>query len=248
MLQIIPDGRAVRTRGELDQRLRLAIERIIRDASFDEAFILEDVAHVPGYNRQFEDWCGDISGRYVGALGLCSTYTNQDCAQLHRVARAIPQYQRTTGLVGTDQAEDVVNFPVAWGQGRLLLGLLEYHSIYPSEEILACACQLGDYYVRTLPFWSEAGVRRQQSYICYTQALEGIVALYQATRQDDYLVTARRIAEMVPQDVGGEESELSSPFSYPGRHSHGYMCSLLGMLALYQETGMRGAQPLTGSR
>ncbi len=77
MYRIIPDGRTIRVQSELDRRLRLALDRIVKDESFDDAFILEDIAHVPGYNRQFEDRCGDISGRYIGALALCSTYTGK---------------------------------------------------------------------------------------------------------------------------------------------------------------------------
>ncbi len=238
MLQIFADGRTVRARGELDRRLRLAISRIVLDESFDDAFILQDVAHVPDYNRDFEDWCGDISGRYVGALALSSTYTGEDYPQLHRVAQAIPRYQRPTGLIGTDRAEEeLLDLKVAWGQGRLLLGLLEYHGVYPSEEILACAYRLGDYYVRTLPIWSEPGIRRNRHYPIYTSALEGLVALYQETLEERYLDAARRMAELVPQDILGADSYApSEPFSSAMRQSHAYMSSLLGMLALYEVT------------
>ncbi|NLF00485.1 MAG: hypothetical protein GX601_05835 [Anaerolineales bacterium] len=218
-------------------RLRLAIQRIVLDESFDDTFILEDIAHVPGYNRQFEDWCGDISGRYIGALALCSTYVDADYSQLHRVASAISQHQRPTGLIGTDQPEETVDLPVAWGQGRLLVGLLEYHSIFPSDELLACASRLGDYYIRTKHVWGEPALRRRRAYVCYTQALEGLVALYRATGRDEYLTVAQHIAGWVPNDVAGEESVSSDTFGPTGRHSHGYMLSLIGMLALYEQTG-----------
>ena len=110
--------------GQLDWRLRAAAARVAGDPVFDEAFVLQDLVRAPGYRRQFEEWAGDISGRYVGALAACAPYTGEEYPRLHAVARAIPRMQRPTGLVGSDLEIETVNFPVIWGQGRLLAGLL----------------------------------------------------------------------------------------------------------------------------
>lgn len=235
---MIPNGKLIRVHSQLDRRMRLAIARIIHDASFDDDFVLEDVARVPGYNRQFEDWSGDISGRYVGALALCSTYTGEDYAQMHRVAKRIPDFQRLTGLVGTDQPIDAIDFKVAWGQGRLLMGLLEYHAAFPDQRMLDCAIGIGNYYVDSLPYWSQPDVRRQESFTCYTQGLQSVVMLYRATRDKRYLDTASAIADMISSDIDGSDAARDPiTFEAKGTHSHGYLSALLGMLALYEETG-----------
>ncbi|MHB8624798.1 MAG: beta-L-arabinofuranosidase domain-containing protein [Aggregatilineales bacterium] len=237
MQHVIANGRQIKVHSQLDKRLRLALDRIVNDASFDDAFVLEDVARVPGYNRQFEDWSGDISGRYIGALALCSTYTGEGYPQMHRVAHAIPQFQRVTGLVGTDQAIDAIDFKVAWGQGRLLMGLLEYHAVYPDERIVQCAIDIGDYYVRSLPYWSEPEVRRQESFTCYSQGILSVVLLYRATRDPHYLETAIAMAALMPDDIDGADTARDTvTFEAKGRHSHGYLSTLLGFLAVYEET------------
>src|SRR6266487_2509676 len=149
----ITDARRIKLDGQLDRRLRDAVSRLTTHNVFDEQFLLQDVARVPGYHRQFEEWSGDLSGRYIGALAACAAYTGQDYPRLHSVARAMPHFQRPTGLVGSDQALDQADFRVIWGQGRLLAGLMAYHAVFPSDEIVACAQRLGEYYARSSAAW-----------------------------------------------------------------------------------------------
>jgi DUF1680 family protein len=228
--ETIGDGGGVALLGQLDWRLRAAAARVAADPVFDETFVLQDLAHVPGYRRQFEEWAGDLSGRYIGALAACAPYTGEEYPRLHAVARAIPHLQRPTGLVGSDLEIDTVNFPVIWGQGRLLAGLLEYHAAFPTSEVLECARRLGDFYVRSEHTWSSAEARDHHDFHYYTQAIEGLVALHHATREEAYLATARRIGRMSQQSIGDVADQ----------HSHAYLLTLLGLLDLYEAGGDAG--------
>ena len=248
MLQILPDGRNVRSRGELDRRFRHAIDRLVRDEAFDDDFVLEDVAHLPGYNRQFEDWTGDISGRYIGALALAHTYTGEDHSRLHRVARGAIRYQRDNGIIGSDMAASETEFRVMWGQTRILLGLTEYCSVFAAPDVLAAVSRLASYFVQSIPYWSAPAIRRHTHFPFYTQVTEGLIALYNLTREPALLETARQIADLVPPTIEAEPGvleELVAPSDVPvpgfvgashtGRHSHGFMSSLIGLLDVYDQ-------------
>ncbi|MCA1648339.1 MAG: glycoside hydrolase family 127 protein [Chloroflexi bacterium] len=223
----IAEAGAITLQGQLDRRLRAAAARLAGDRFFDKTFVLQDVAHKPGYRRQFEEYAGDISGRYIGALAAAAAYTGEQYPRLHAVAHAIPRYQRPTGLVGSDLPLEAVDLPVIWGQGRLLAGLLDYHAAFPSEVVLECARRVGDYYTRSGPTWSAAEARANRDFVYYTQAIEGLVALYLATDQQAYLATAQSIGKLFLQRPGGAH----------GQHSHGFLLTLLGLLDLYEATG-----------
>ena len=223
----IADARGIALHGQLDHRLRAAAARLAGDPVFDETFVLQDVAHEPGFRRQFEEWAGDISGRYIGALAACAPYTGEQYPRLHAVAQAIPRMQRPTGLVGSDQAIGSVDFQVIWGQGRLLAGLLEYHAAFPSEAVLECARRLGDYYTHSGPTWLSAASRRHRDFHYYTQAIEGLVALHHATSEEAYLATAHHIGMLAVESQGNVADQ----------HSHAFLLTLLGLLDLHEAGG-----------
>ena len=214
--------------GQLDRRLRHAVARLADDHVFDETFVLQDLARTADYNRQFEEWAGDLSGRYIGTLAACAAYTGEQYPRLHRVARAIPGFQRPTGLVGTDQPLDIVDFRVIWGQGRLLAGLIDYHLVFPLDDVLACARHLGDSYARSAPTWSAPKTRAHPDFAYYTQAIEGLVGLYRATGQESQLASAHAMG-MLWLSSSAERADT-------GQHSHGFLLTLLGLLDLYETT------------
>ena len=228
MRQQIVDPGHVSVSGQLDRRLRLAGLRLSRSAPFNQAFVLQDVARAPGFHRQFEEWAGDLSGRYIGALAAYARYSGDQPELLHSVAHAIPGYQRATGLVGSDLPAEHVDYPVIWGQGRLLSGLLEYHSCFPSDAILACAGRLGDYYAANLAQWRDPNTRAQTDFPYYTQAIQPLVALYHATGRQTYLDTASEI---------GTVWRTSRAALGSGQHSHATLLTLLGLLELSDSTG-----------
>jgi len=228
--QTIADARGITLHGQLDRRLRDATTRLAADPVFDETFVLQDVAREPGYRRQFEEWAGDVSGRYIGTLAACAAFTGEQYPRMHAVAHAIPRFQRPTGLVGSDLALDAVDLRVIWGQGRLLAGLLDYHAAFPSEVVLECARRLGDYYTRSGATWSSAESRAHRDFHYYTQAIEGLVALYHATHQESYLATAHTMG-ILGAPHGAIEVGVTE------QHSHGFMLTMLGLLELHEATG-----------
>jgi DUF1680 family protein len=116
-----------------------------------------------------------------------------------------------------------------WGNGRLLIGLLEYQGVKPSPEVLACARRLGDCFVNLGPRYNDPAVMQKFSggqeavgYICWTQIMEGLVALNRATSDERYLRLAEEIA--------------THTHRIPEQHSHGFVSSLRGILELYRVT------------
>ncbi len=237
MLEIAPDAAGIGTSGELDARLSLALDRILSDPQFDDEFILEDVDHKPGYNRQFEDWAGDISGRFICCMALCRDKVPEVLPRLHALVDAVLDLQRPNGRIGTDQPDTALDIKVARGQGRLLVGLLEYHDAFPNARVLAAAERLGSYFVRTTRHWSKLAAERSRLIVFYTQSLESMMLLHEATGNAAYLDTAREIAAMLPDDIGGVAGTVTQEFAeITGHHSHGYMSTLIGLARLCAAT------------
>jgi Beta-L-arabinofuranosidase, GH127 middle domain/Beta-L-arabinofuranosidase, GH127 catalytic domain len=229
MRHALTNARSIKLDGQLDLRMRHAIDRLAADRIFDETFVLQDIARAPNYHRQFEDWAGDLSGRYVGALAASAAYTGEHYPRLHDVAHSIPLFQRPSGLVGSYQPLDAIDFRVIWGQGRLLAGLMDYHAVFPSDDVLECARRLGDYYARSASAWSAEETRAQREYSYYTQGIEGLVALFRATGQETYLAQAQAMGRL---SLEPQVSRADTP-----RHSHGLLLTLLGLLDLHEHTG-----------
>ena len=221
--------RSIKIDSQLERRLRHALDRVAGDGIFDERFVLQDVARVPNYHRQFEEWAGDLSGRYIGAVAACAAYTGEEYARLHEIAHRIPAFQRPTGLVGSDHSLDVVDFSVIWGQGRLLAGLMDYHAVYPSDDVFACARRLGDYYVRTEQTWASSDIRSRRDFPYYTQGVAGLVSLYRSSGVEAYLATAQAMAMLWVDEAADHGID--------GRHSHAVLSTLLGLLDVYECTG-----------
>ena len=237
MLEIAAEAAGITTTGELDARLVLALRRILDDPQFDDEFILEDIAHKPGYNRQFEDWTGDISGRFIGVMAICRDKVPEVVPRLHDIVKTALALQRSSGRIGTDQPETELDIKVAWGQGRILVGLLEYHAAFPNERVLHAARRLGEYFVRSVSEWRRMSAQRSRMIVFYTQCLESIMMLHEATGEDRYLTTAREIAELLPDDVGGVSRTVTAEFEeISGHHSHGYMSTLVGLARLCAAT------------
>jgi len=142
--------------------------------------------------------------------------------------------QRPDGHFGADFSRDgavtTSDMALLWGNGRMLIGLMEYYRLGHRPETLAAARRLGDFLVRVAPRLNDEAVRRDYNgpkfavgYICWTQNLEGLAALYRETKEDRYLALARELADRVDR--------------HQSQHSHGYLTSVRGLVALYRVTG-----------
>lgn len=219
--------------GELTSRMELTLNRVWHGGSpvFTDDFVLADA--VPKHVRRFTEFSGDVSGRYIGALAVAEQFSGKDFPELDRVVGKLVKLQQADGHFGDPfSTNEVVNSDMAllWGNGRLLIGLMEYNQVKPSPEVLACARRLGDCFVNLAPRFNDPAIMQKFSgdqvavgYICWTQIIEGLVALNRATADEKYL----RLAE----EIAGNNTHL-----YLNQHSHGFASALRGILGLYRVT------------
>jgi DUF1680 family protein len=225
-------GQAVLLAGELTQRMELSLDRVLHGGppTYSDDFVLADA--VPQHVRRFTEFSGDVSGRYLGALAMVSQLSGKNFPELDRVAAKLVKLQKPDGHFGDPfSTNEVKNSDMAlmWGNGRLLIGLLEYHRLKPSPEVLACARRLGDCFVNLGPRLNDPAIVKKFSgeqvavgYICWTQIIEGLVELNRVTHDEKYLALARQIAE--------------NTHRHPHQHSHGFVSALRGILELYRVT------------
>jgi DUF1680 family protein len=142
------------------------------------------------------------------------------------------KFQKEDGHFGDPfSAHEITTSDMAmlWGNGRLLIGLLEYYRLKPSPEVLTCARRLGDCFVNLGPRLNDPAIVEKFSgdqvavgYICWTQIIEGLVELNRVTQDEKYLRLAGQIAD--------------NTHRHPKQHSHGYASALRGILELYRVT------------
>lgn len=215
--------RATLAAGELALRIRLTADRLLRGGppAFTPEFILADLT--PGRDRRFAEWSGDLSGRYLGALALLPP----EGFDLRPLAREILKQQREDGRFGdaslrfTPGEIGARHMPLLWGNGRLLVGLLEYAEATGDGEALAGARRLADFLlgVREACAAPEVAPRLASQgamgFICFTQLAEGFALLHAATDDRRYLEAARAMAPLLgPRGT---------------QHAHGYLTTLRGL-------------------
>jgi DUF1680 family protein len=217
--------------GELEARVALSAQRLSggRVPAFSREFVLADVALDPP--RRFNEYSGDLSGRYVEALALLPPEGGPD---LDALVRDIIARQRSDGRYGNPalryRAEEIGGQHMAqlWGNGRLLLGLVQYHATTGDTAALAAARRLADFLMGIRAQASEPAVvarlldQGAMGIICFTQLNEPLVLLAELTGETRYLHEARKIgATLGPRGV---------------QHAHGYLTTARGMVALAQAT------------
>jgi len=216
----------------LRERYELSLRRVLSGTSpaFTDDFLLADVRPTPG--RRFTEFSGDLSGRYIGALATAARVYRTTFPGLSPLVEKIIALQKPDGYFGStfhfDHPTDD-DLALLWGNGRLLVGLLEYHRYKPSAQVLAASTRLGDFLVRIAPLMLSQQIRDEfgaahfaSSYICWMQQTEGLSNLYLATRDARYKDIAEQIAAVVERR--------------PGDHVHGYLTSVRGVMDLYQAT------------
>ena len=218
--------------GELTSRMELSLDRVRRGGPpvYSDDFVLADA--VPQHLRRFTEFSGDVSGRYLSALATVAQFSGQAIPELDRVAAKLVPLQKADGHFGDAFSTGAVansDMALLWGNGRLLIGLLEYHRLKPKPEVLACARRLGDCFVKLGPRFNDPAIIEKFSgdqvavgYICWTQIIEGLVELNRVTQDEKYLRLAEQIA--------------ANTHRYPKEHSHGFVSALRGVLDLYRAT------------
>ncbi|CAN5748390.1 hypothetical protein BH10ACI4_BH10ACI4_00870 [soil metagenome] len=214
-------------------RYQLCMDRVMHGSgpAYTTEFLLADVYGAPG--RRFTNFSGDVSGRWIGAVSAASATYRQHFPMLDEVVHKTLSLQHPEGYFGKtfrfDHPTDD-DLALLWGNGRLLIGLMEYYALTGDAATLGAAKRLGDFLVRLGPKFNTKQMADEfgaahfaMSYICWTQQTEGLAALYAATRDIRYRDLCSAIAERMERR--------------PADHVHGYLCSLRGTLDLYTATG-----------
>ncbi|HSG67107.1 MAG TPA: beta-L-arabinofuranosidase domain-containing protein [Bacteroidales bacterium] len=225
----------IATTGEIDQRIKMVSDRIMfgNTPEMSSDFILADISLKPEIKRRFTDFSGDISGRYFDVF---SSYPDEkNPVNLRELMNEALQYQRPDGRFGNPELlfdpEKLAGPQMAllWGNGRLLVGLMKYYQMDRQSKVLDAAEKLGDFISGIAHNCTSPEVverlkdNNYMGYICFTQLMEGLVLLWDETKNDKYLQTATGVFSLLPS---------------PGKqHSHGYLNTLLGTLMLYERTG-----------
>ena len=198
-------------------------------------FILDDVSLKQ--HRKFAEYSGDISGRWIGAAAFLAPQFPEAFAALPAVMAGFPLYQRSDGHFGAEQhlpqLERKSDMPILWGNGRLLIGLVEVYDRTGDTNALRLAQRLGDYFVATDAIYNKTenigGVGGSYSdgfVTCYFSCIEGLAGLARATTNKAYLDEAERIAALA-----------ATVTNFHGLHSHGRLCAARGFADLYALTG-----------
>jgi DUF1680 family protein len=221
--------------GDWSARFDLTLNRVLQGGPphFDDNFILADA--VPQNTRRFTNFSGDVSGRYIGAMATAARRAGHGFPELDRIVVKTLQLQKPDGHFGAPMSETKVtndDMAILWGNGRMLIGLLEYHALTPRADVLESARKLGDFLVKQAPRFNSEEVRREYNgekfavgYICWTSNLEGLVELYRVTRDARYLALSREIAARTDR--------------HPSQHSHGFLSTVRGIVQLHRVTGER---------
>ena len=230
---VIPFRSSVRLEAGLEQTVDRAITRLSAPP-YTESFILADVNF--GQQRIFTEYSGDISGRMLSMIARERRFGLPDSWPLDHLLAGLAAAQQPDGHFGKPQdlAHEIVgdrDMPILWGNGRLLMGLVDVYAVSRDPRALDMARKLGDYYVATDAYLDRPElVHKFGNYAagfatCYFSGIEGMVGLWRATRDGRYLAQARRMAHLMMQ------------YTKPGeQHSHGRLCALRGLLDLYKAT------------
>jgi DUF1680 family protein len=227
-----PPANPVLNAGADISRYRLTLGRVLSGTgpAYTPDFLLEDILATPG--RRFTNFSGDLSGRWIGALSASATIFGESFPSLHEVVRRVIGSQHQDGYFGStfhfDKPDDN-DLALLWGNGRLLVGLMEYYALTSDADVLSAAKRLGDFLVRIAPRFNSQAMAEAfsadhyaSSYICWTQQTEGLAVLYAVTRDDRYRDLCAAISRRIERR--------------PGDHVHGYLSSLRGTLDLYRLT------------
>ena len=218
--------------GGSSDRYHLTLNRVLHGAqpAYTEEFLLEDLRGQPG--RRFTNFSGDLSGRWIGALAASSASFGEDFPVLDEFVKKALPLQHPEGYFGKSFDADHPgddDLALLWGNGRLLVGLMEYHALRHDPAALAAARRLGDFLVGIGPKFNSQQMADDfgaghfaTSYICWTQQTEGLALLYRETKEEKYRDLCADIAARMQRR--------------PGDHVHGYLCSVRGTLMLYEAT------------
>lgn len=229
--------------GLLDDWASRVVAQLDGDTPYTEGLIAQDVVLDPGARRACDDYSGDLSGRYLESVALTRQLNRPvDWEKACRVAGVVVAAQRADGSFGPDRPTGTTDHGVAWGNGRLLTGLIAFSDVAEGalrDEVLRAAERLVDRLVTAMPNWldwfADPQNQRLKFSLDFLSTLDPLVAWYRRTGDPAVLSAARAAAAVIPEPDGDF-------------HMHGYLLALRGWLELADVTGDSAAVALIAER
>lgn len=232
---VFADQNSFYPRGELEKRIQWVQDRFdfVHDPAYTDSFILQDVRLNPDTPRRFQEFSGDISGRFLEVISL-EPRGDYHKAWAKRITQEIIKCQKEDGRFGNPNLvfnKDQVgrdHMALLWGNGRLLVGLISYYQINKDPAILEACRKMGDFFIAIFEECSQPDVVKRlenqgaNGFICFTQWSEGLELLARATGDNKYRETAVKM-----------EPLLQPPIN---QHSHGYITTLRGDMLIRETT------------
>jgi DUF1680 family protein len=198
-------------------------------------FILADLSLK--LQRRYTDYSGDISGRWIGAAAFLAPLYPKPFAAFPAIMAEIPSYQKPDGHFGVDQDLPHIDHDrdtaILWGNGRLLMGLVEVFERTGDKRSLETARKLGDYFIAIDPVFNKPEIIARKpggyspNFETYSLSfIDALVALGRATGDPCYTDEAKRVAALALSVQNFDEI-----------HSHGRLTATRGIADLYEATG-----------
>ncbi|MCX8064016.1 MAG: glycoside hydrolase family 127 protein [Candidatus Hydrogenedentes bacterium] len=219
--------------GELDWRINWVQNRFdyVQEPAFTDEFILQDVRLDPNYPRRFQEFSGDISGRFIEAI-IIEPRSDRHKKWIRRLVGEVLKNQREDGrfgnpnLVFTKDQIDREHMALLWGNGRLLVGLATYYQSNPDPEVLTSAKRMADFFLRIFEECAQPDVIRRlenqgaNGFICFTQWNEGLELLSRISGETKYREFAMKLEPLLPPPAP--------------QHTHGYLTTLRGAMLIWE--------------
>ena len=214
----------IRLNSDILPRLKKSLDILLSQKIYSDDYLMATLSYENEHLAHYPEYSGDVPGRWILAMTAMEKVLGPQ-PRLHAFVKEAVKFQCADGHFGRiEQPLEATNRAQIYGNAWMLQGLMSYYEHIGDQEVLESAVRLGNYYLQTEHYWindKEIGklVTYGHAFGCYTHVLEGIVMLYKATRNQDYLKLADRIA------ASAEAFEKAV-------HSHMHLSTLRGMLAL----------------
>lgn len=196
----LPEAREVQLGGPLGEAYARGTQRLSQPPYDSPSYLRSDFSFET--NRIFVNYSGDISGRFIQITSLISSPGQTLPPALSAVLQDFAKYQKADGHFGREvdwsrplepENSNATLLPIFWGNGRLLVGLIEAYRAFGRPDCLAAAKHMGDFYIATAdrfldparePEYRMTGTYAAGYVTDYFPGIEGLALLYQTTRDE----------------------------------------------------------------
>lgn len=218
----------VRSAGSLRAHVGAAAAQLAASTPYSVELVTQDVCWDPGSPRLFQDYRGDLSGRYLDAVDAAVADGHPvDGGKAETILREVLAAQQADGFFGPPALALQVDQGAAWGHGRLLAGLLSARRwAADAAAVDAATALLAEGIGARVPQWLRwvAAAGLQKFRLDPFSAMLPLALHAEASGAKPALVAARTLAEALPADADRA-------------HMHGYLLALRGQLEVARQTG-----------